>query len=124
MTIRKTNPYLNSTLKKTENGAKILILEDDAKTHPHPQKAAENAQRALPETNIEMMNRITGDPSPKATSSIQNYIIVKTIRFYDNYTTNFQKIAKEKDPPNAISISQSIRTYLHESCILLNRVQQ
>jgi hypothetical protein len=114
MTISKTNPYLNSTLKKTKNGAKILILEDQARgsnADPHPQKAAENAQKAVPETNIDMMNRITRDPSPKATSSIQNYIIEKTIIFYDSYALNFEKIAKEKDPPNAISISQSISEF-------------
>jgi hypothetical protein len=114
MTISKTTPYLNSRLKKTENGAKILILEDKAtgsNADSHPQKATENAQRAVPETNIYMMNRITRDPSPKATSSIQNYIIEKTITCYDSYALSFEKIAKEKDPPNAISISQSISEF-------------
>jgi hypothetical protein len=102
------------TIRNTRNGAKIIILEDSAKgsnASYHPQRAAENAQRALPETNIEMMNRITKNPSPKATSSIQNYIIEKTIIGYDSYALNLEKIAKEKDPPNAISISQSLSEF-------------
>jgi hypothetical protein len=122
MTVSKTNPYLNSTLKKTENGGKILVLETNAESpNIHADMVVENFERAIPGTKTKRKNSMTNTGSVKIKgSSVKDWIIEDVVGYYNIYAKKFKEIAKEKNSINVVSISEA----MSESLILKNTLKK
>ena len=107
--------HLNESvfIKVYPNGGTVLVLENIRKgpnVNPHSIMVAENAERAVSETNIDTMDKVI-DKSPADESGIQNFIIEKVENFYKRYTMSFEEITQSKEDVNVVNISEGVDEY-------------
>ncbi|XVJ52218.1 MAG: S8 family serine peptidase [Vampirovibrio sp.] len=113
-TIKNPNPYTPYTMPKPPMDSKrptVLVLETNATKSDHASKVSENLKATNPEVNIQFQDgSIENWKNSFAfrSTSLENYIFSKITATLQDRTGDFKAIAKDKQKPDVINISQAV----------------